>query len=110
MNPWTPQQREWLQAMGHDVLVLAGTEAMAMAELAAPPSGRPLPAATAPRSPTVAAAGDGPMLRAMQRAAGRRDLGDLPWLPDPATLRGDAAAKRALWPRLRTLRRKPADA
>jgi hypothetical protein len=108
MSPWSPQQREWLQAMGHDVLVLAGAEAKA--ELAAPPSERPLPAPRAPRSPTVTAAGDSPMLRALLRAAGRRDLGDLQWLPDPATLRGDAAAKRALWPRLRTLRRKPADA
>ena len=105
---WSAQQREWLQALGHDVLVLAGAEAPA--EVASLPSEHPLPAAPAPRGPTVATAGDSPMLRAMLRAAGRRDPGDLPWLPDPATLRGDAAAKRALWPRLRALRRKPVSA
>jgi len=46
----------------------------------------------------------------MLRAAGRRELGELTWLPDPATLRGNAAAKRALWPRLRTLRKPSGDA
>ncbi len=110
--PWSPQQREWLQALGHEVLMLAG--AQAPAELAPPPAPADLPAtearvASASRGPTAAAAAESPLLRAMLRAAGRRDVGDLAWLPDPVTLRGDAAAKRALWPRLRTLRRKPGD-
>ena len=40
------------------------------------------------------------------RAAGRREpASSRRWLPDPASLRGNAAAKRALWPRLRALRR-----
>jgi len=107
VNPsWSPQQREWLEALGHEVLVLAGTEPPAE-EPPTRPAETPLPVARAARAPAVSAAGESPMLRALLRAAGRRDGGDLPWLPDPATLRGDAAAKRALWPRLRALRRKP---
>lgn len=99
---WSPQQRQWLQALGHDVLVLAGAQAPPVA-----PAARP--AATPPRQvPPVA--GDSPLLRALQRAAGRRDLADLAWLPDPGALRGNAAAKRALWPRLRSLRRRPGEA
>ena len=54
---------------------------------------------------------ESPLLRAVLRAAGRREAGQLAaWLPDSAALRGDAAAKRALWPRLRALRRSPRDA
>ena len=103
---WDPQQREWLQALGHDVLVLAGaataTEIAGVAPqaacLVAPP---PREMAASPRTEAA-------LLRAVLRAAGRRDIAELAaWLPDPATLRGNAAAKRALWPRLRTLRRKP---
>jgi DNA polymerase III psi subunit len=46
------------------------------------------------------------------RATGRdRNAGDAAQLargwPKPAALRGDAAAKRALWPQLRRLRRQP---
>ena len=104
---WSPQQREWLQALGHDVLMLAGADVppavVATAEVAV------RPAALAQR-PAAPAAGDNALLRALQRAAGRRDLGDFAWLPDPAALRGNAAAKRALWPRLRTLRKPPGDA
>ena len=107
MNPsWSPQQREWLEALGHEVLVLAGAEPT-VEEPPTRPAETPLPVARAARAPAVSAAGESPMLRALLRAAGRRDGGDLPWLPDPATLRGDAAAKRALWPRLRALRGKP---
>ena len=76
-----------------------------------------MPQASPPAGPAArhafrraTAQADSPLLRALLRAAGRRDLGELAaWLPDPATLRGNAAAKRALWPRLRTLRRKPDD-
>ena len=70
---------EWLHALGHEPYRLAGLS------------------------------GD-PLLHAVLRAAGRdpadtraRALrGDL---PPVAALRGDAAAKRRLWPRLRALRR-----
>lgn len=99
---WSPQQRQWLEALGHDVLVLAGAEALPVAT-----AGRPAP--TPPRQPAPAA-GESPLLRALLRAAGRRNPADLAWLPDPGALRGNAAAKRALWPRLRSLRKSPGDA
>lgn len=104
---WSPQQREWLQALGHDVLMLAGAQAPPQASETAAASVRP---AAAPPRPAAIPAADSPLLRAMLRAAGRRELGELTWLPDPATLRGNAAAKRALWPRLRTLRKPSGDA
>ena len=44
------------------------------------------------------------LLLALKRAAGGRELDDVA-LPPLARLRGAAAAKRALWPRLRALRR-----
>lgn len=52
---------------------------------------------------------DDPLLHAMLRAAGRsRDSDDLVQLlrvlPATSSMRGDAAAKRALWPQLRRLR------
>ena len=101
--PWSPQQRQWLQALGHDVLVLAGDEAPPQVAETVAAAGRP---AAAPAHPAAGSA----LQRALLRAAGRREPGELAWLPDPATLRGNAAAKRALWPRLRALRKPPGDA
>lgn len=81
---WDPLQREMLEALGHVVLVRA--------------------------APTRPALPDDPLLHALLRAAGRSgadaDAWDLhrTW-PAVSDLRGDAAAKRALWPRLRALRR-----
>lgn len=77
---WDPFQRAVLAELGHPVQVLA------------------LP--------------EDPMLDALLRAAGRsRGSGDAARLarswPPPAALRGNAAAKRALWPALRRLRRSP---
>ena len=75
---WDEVQREILAALGNEPLVLA-----------------PLP--------------EDALLQALLRAAAR-DAGspDLPAvlraLPATATLRGNAIAKRALWPRLRRLR------
>lgn len=107
--PWSAQQREWLQALGHDVLMLGGAKTPPQVSGTAVTS---VLAVIAPRRPPPAAAtpSGSPLLRALLRAAGRRDLGELAWLPDPASLRGNAAAKRALWPRLRTLRKPPGDA
>lgn len=81
---WDAFQREVLSALGHAPLVLAPPE---------------LP--------------DDPLLHAVLRAAGRnRDSDDLAQLlhalPAISAIRGDAAAKRALWPRLRHLRRRAA--
>ena len=79
---WDPFQREILAALGHAPLVLAPPEVP-----------------------------DDPLLHAVLRAAGRdRDSDDLAQLlrvlPAVASLRGSAAGKRALWPRLRHLRRR----
>lgn len=81
MAMWDAFQREMLSALGHAPLVL-----------------------TPPELP------DDPLLHAMLRAAGRdRDAGDLAQLlrhlPTTASLRGNAAGKRGLWPQLRHLRR-----
>ena len=78
-GPWSAEQVEWLRALGHEPFLHA-----------APP--------------------EDPLLHAVLRAAGRdpADAGArvvLGALPPVATLRGDAAAKRRLWPRLRALRR-----
>ena len=78
---WDAFQSEILSALGHAPLVL-----------------------TPPELP------DNPLLHAVLRAAGRdRDSNDLAQLlrtlPTTASLRGNAAGKRALWPQLRHLRR-----
>lgn len=82
---WDPLQREVLEALGHVVLERA-----------------------APVRPVLP---DDPLLHALLRAAGRSAGDDDAWdlhrtWPPVAALRGDAAAKRALWPRLRALRRR----
>ena len=63
--------------------------------------------------PHALALPEDPMVDALLRAAGRdRDAADAAALlracPAPATLRRDPAAKRALWPRLRRMRREHA--
>jgi hypothetical protein len=78
---WDDVQREILAALGHAPLVLAPPE---------------LP--------------DDPLLHALLRAAGcdaqsPEVAGVLRALPATASLRGHPAGKRALWPRLRSLRR-----
>lgn len=88
---WSPAQRQLLEAMGYTPLRRAGA-----------------PAGTAPGDasarPEPAPAGDSAkLLQALRRAARGRDLdavlpGDLSGLRDPV-------AKRALWSRLRALRR-----
>jgi hypothetical protein len=112
--PWSVQQREWLQALGHDVMVPVGAAVAAepvrsvdRGAAAEPRAGTrggvtpDLPVQPAPPGPT-------PLLRALARAAGRseHDAEFLGALPDVATLRGDPAARRALWPRLRALRKR----
>lgn len=86
---WDPWQREVLEAMGHRVY------------------------ARAPRAADIVP--DDPLAHALLRAAGRgpesADAAELlRGLPPLATLRADPAAKRALWPRLRALRRGAAPA
>lgn len=81
---WDPWQREVLEAMGYRAWVRA-----------------PAPGETVP---------DDPLAHALLRAAGSSPDADgaaglLRALPPLAALRADPAAKRALWPKLRALRR-----
>ena len=107
--PWSREQLEWLQALGHDVLMLApaGSEVRAEAEQSLnaemPPKSRPGASGSA-----KVASSTPPLLRALARAAGRSDddAEFLKTVPDISVLRGNPAARRALWPRLRALRRR----
>ena len=111
--PWSAQQREWLQALGHEVLMPVPAGAVAAepgpgegaADVAEPPSA---PRALGTNAPTRPGRAASPLLRALARAAGRseHDAEFLGALPDVATLRDDPAARRALWPRLRALRKR----
>lgn len=90
---WDPLQCEMLAAMGLPVQRVV--------------------VAAAVGDETPAALPDDPLLLALLRAAGRtREAADAPRLargwPAPERLRRDPAAKRALWPQLRALRRPPA--
>ena len=89
---WNADQLRWLRALGHEPMLLrpAGAE-----------PGREEPArAEEPRSKVSAS---GALAAALARAAGGRDLSALAL--DLARLRREPALKRALWPRLRALRR-----
>lgn len=86
---WNLQQQGMLAAMGYTLYRPAGRA--------------PEPVAPAVNAPAVAA--QDKLLLALRRAAGGRDLDGLP-LPPLDRLRTDAAAKRALWPVLRALRRR----
>ena len=77
-GPWSAQQVEWLQALGHDVWRHAGA------------ADHPLARAV------LRAAGRDPCDPAAQALMAS--------LPPVRTLRADPAAKRALWPRLRAMR------
>jgi hypothetical protein len=129
--PWDAQQREWLAALGHDLLALALAPADTGARVGAPAalapreperpaerdsarersSERPVERAAAASGPMPATAARAPvgsaLLRALAQAARRApDDGEfLRALPPLASLRGNPAARRALWPRLRALRR-----
>jgi len=86
---WNPQQQAMLSAMGYTLYRQAG---------AAPAAGETPQAAVSGR------ASSDRLLQALVRAAGGRDLAALA-LPPLEQLRASGAAKRALWPRLRALRR-----
>ena len=113
---WTAQQREWLQAMGHQVFSFASgqvadtplieNEAAEPVRAAAPSVNRDPAPARPPRAPATTPGNDR-LMQALLRAAGAHvDAAVVTALvPDTAQLRGNAATKRALWPRLRALRR-----
>ena len=85
---WDPFQREALAELGHRLYRVRGHET------------RALPAMPAMPEPPASAGAIDPLWRALVRAAGTDALPQL----ELAALRRDPAAKRALWPRLRTLR------
>ena len=82
---WDPFQREALAELGHTLYRVRGHETRALPAMPGPPAS----------AGTV-----DPLWRALVRAAGTDALPRL----ELAALRRDPAAKRALWPRLRTLR------
>lgn len=90
---WSPQQQAMLSAMGYTLYRQAGA-APVSAGVAEPVRAQASPAASADR-----------LLQALARAAGGHDLAALA-LPPIEQLRTSGAAKRALWPTLRALRRK----
>ncbi|MFE0502206.1 alanine acetyltransferase [Lysobacter soli] len=124
-EPWTAEQREWLQAMGHTVWSIAPADALAAERQpesnedhsrdAAPSPGprgamREAAALLARDERTTRVAPARPqadrLLHALMLAAGGADETSVMQLAgDIAALRGNASAKRALWPRLRALRR-----
>lgn len=90
---WDPFQRQVLAELGHAVYVARGAPAQ--------------PAAVEPELPVDAAALQAlPLLARLARAAGVSPAQLLRIAPDVAAHAAgmDAAAKRALWPRLRMLR------
>ena len=96
---WDAFQRDVLDALGHTLYRQRG-----LAE--APVPGEPMAGAGASRQPVAGRVSAG-LPGAIARAAGiapERLAIELPDLPSPQSLRGDAVAKRALWPRLRALR------
>lgn len=100
MSLWSAQQREWLQALGHPALALASTAPEAAparldAEPVRAPAHERAPGPRAGHERTPAARGDDAPDEAVLA------------LYDAAALRGYPAAKRALWPLLRSLRRGP---
>ncbi|GAA5070683.1 hypothetical protein [Lysobacter panacisoli] len=106
---WTTQQREWLQAMGHAVWSLAPAEGDASAteparDAVVREASKPVREERRP-APARSVAHEDRLMQALQRVVG--DGAALAALDiDLAALRGNAAAKRALWPRLRALRAK----
>ncbi|HEX7802091.1 MAG TPA: alanine acetyltransferase [Pseudoxanthomonas sp.] len=124
---WSSQQHEWLAALGHTLYVQGAAEApvAVVAESAKPPRETAQPAAPARRRPEPETMPPARAAAAPVRAASRlpdklhfaliRASGCNPNAEDAAAiiarwppsseLRGNPAAKRALWPQLRALRR-----
>lgn len=110
---WSPEQQRLLGAMGYQLLVRVdqsmapgGSTGARVAASAAP---RATAAPRASAADTLAASAHGPqvglpaLLAALTRAAGGADIAAL--ISDLELLRRQPLAKRALWPRLRALRR-----
>jgi hypothetical protein len=124
---WSSQQHEWLTALGHTLYVQGAAEAPPAVSIeSAKPQREPVPVAPpARRRPEPETMPSLPVAAAPRRAASRlpdklhfaliRASGCNPNAEDAAAviagwppsseLRGNPAAKRALWPQLRALRR-----
>ncbi|WP_430759621.1 hypothetical protein [Solilutibacter silvestris] len=92
---WDPFQREALAELGIELYALGGGNVVATAE------------ASAPDAPRARAETGDVLLRNLLKAAGgeTREQAVLALAEPLSGLRGNAAAKRALWPLLRRLRR-----
>jgi hypothetical protein len=87
MMSWNQEQQRLLRAMGYVLYARA-----------------PMPAPSSPAAHASVATSDlSRLLHSLQRTVPGRDVSTL--IADVAALRGDARAKRALWPILRALRR-----
>lgn len=103
---WDPLQCEMLAAMGLPVQRMAAAAPITTSAAVVPTTA--VSAADTPSTPAMSF--DDPLVLALLRAAGRaRHAVDAALLardwPSPQALRRDPAAKRALWPHLRALRR-----
>ena len=97
MSLWSPQETEWLEAMGLQVL-----QAVSPGHVAALPD-----SAAVSRSAASTATPGERLHRALRhalRACADPDAALAALQLDIDTLRNDPAGKRALWPRLRALR------
>lgn len=102
---WSSEQQRLLGAMGYELMVRATP---GVAAPAAPGTVGAAGIETAIASSPAAAGGGqaeafAALRRAVRRAAGEREPGAL--IADYERLRREPALKRALWPRLRALRR-----
>ena len=95
---WSAEQLRMLRAMGHEPMLLAPVGAA----LGSDSSPRVEEEASRPRAAPTAAL-TGALAAAIARAAGGRDVSALAL--DLERLRREPALKRALWPRLRALRK-----
>ena len=90
MTPWSDEQQRLLRAMGYVLYSRAP-------EPASPPASAMTQSVETPTSEFSR------LLHSLQLAAMGHDISAL--IAEPAALRGNALAKRALWPKLRALRR-----
>jgi hypothetical protein len=108
---WSFEQRRLLQGLGHDLMVHGRVWPTPAPAASAPPA---RVTAAPNRAPSSAPASEAParvaapvstarLLEALRRAAGGNDVAAL--AGDLDRLRREPALKRALWPRLRALRR-----
>ena len=99
---WSAHQRRLLDALGYELL-RPGRPGTPVADLSAhAPEARAANEAPVPVARGAGAAAPA-LLEALRRAAGGAD--PRPLVADLDALRRDPAAKRALWPRLRALRK-----